>query len=126
MGWEVRKGKRYYYRKERRADGRVVSVYCGGGEREEAAEREDRARSEPEASSTTADFDELRRKKESDAPAGGVVLQEHLDELGRKKGDELAQVSGKKGNGARAAAPPFDPWRVWLESINDPEQMIRD
>jgi hypothetical protein len=31
MGWELRKGKPYYYRKERR-NGRVISVYCGSGE----------------------------------------------------------------------------------------------
>jgi hypothetical protein len=28
MGWEYRKGKPYFYRKERR-NGKVVSVYCG-------------------------------------------------------------------------------------------------
>ena len=31
MGWETRRdGRSYYYRKERGADGRVRSVYCGG------------------------------------------------------------------------------------------------
>ncbi len=45
MGWEVRAGSRYYYRKERDPQtGRVRSVYCGGGEKGEAAEREDERR----------------------------------------------------------------------------------
>lgn len=45
MGWEERKGKLYYYRKERdEATGRVRSVYCGTGERAERAAREDEAR----------------------------------------------------------------------------------
>ncbi len=45
MGWEVRAGRRYYYRKERDPQtGRVRSVYCGGGEKGEAAEREDERR----------------------------------------------------------------------------------
>lgn len=30
MGWEMRRGRRYYYRKERTAEGRVRSVYVGG------------------------------------------------------------------------------------------------
>lgn len=44
MGWETRKGKRYYYRKERGVDGRVRSVYCGSGARGEQAAAEDEAR----------------------------------------------------------------------------------
>jgi hypothetical protein len=43
MGWEMRRGKRVYYRKVREA-GRVRSVYCGAGERGELAAREDEAR----------------------------------------------------------------------------------
>ena len=40
MGWELRRGTLIYYRKER--DGRRVrSIYCGSGERGEAAARED-------------------------------------------------------------------------------------
>ena len=47
MGWEMRRGKRVYYRKEwvpdpkARGGGRVRSVYCGSGERGELAARED-------------------------------------------------------------------------------------
>lgn len=45
MGWEIRNGKRVYYRKERYrdAEGRshAHSVYCGSGERGERAARED-------------------------------------------------------------------------------------
>ncbi len=44
MGWELRRGKPVYYRKVREAAGRVRSVYCGAGERGEAAAREDEMR----------------------------------------------------------------------------------
>jgi hypothetical protein len=40
MGWEMRRGKRVYYRKVREG-GRVRSVYCGSGKRGEQAARED-------------------------------------------------------------------------------------
>jgi hypothetical protein len=43
MGWEMRRGKRVYYRKVREG-GQVCSVYCGSGERGEQAAREDEAR----------------------------------------------------------------------------------
>lgn len=43
MGWELRRGKRVYYRKVREG-GRVRSVYCGAGERGERAAREDEER----------------------------------------------------------------------------------
>lgn len=43
MGWEKRWGRLYYYRKVWR-DGRVVSVYCGGGERGTQAAWEDEQR----------------------------------------------------------------------------------
>jgi hypothetical protein len=43
MGWEMRRGKRVYYRKVR--EGRSVrSLYCGSGEKGEAAAREDAER----------------------------------------------------------------------------------
>ena len=29
MGWEIRKGNRYYYRKVRRPNGKVQSIYVG-------------------------------------------------------------------------------------------------
>lgn len=43
MGREMRRGRRCYYRKVREG-GKVRSVYCGSGERGEAAAREDAAR----------------------------------------------------------------------------------
>lgn len=43
MGWETRRGKRYYYRKER-VDGRVRSIYCGSGINGEIAEMQDAQR----------------------------------------------------------------------------------
>lgn len=48
MGWETRRGGRFYYRKERYRDAtgrsRVRSIYFGSGERAEAAAREDEER----------------------------------------------------------------------------------
>jgi hypothetical protein len=50
MGWETRRGKLVYYRKERYRDAegrsRVRSVYCGSGERGKRAAREDELRRE--------------------------------------------------------------------------------
>lgn len=48
MGWEKRgkEGKRLVYYRKKRIDGRVVSIYCGSGQRGRAAEREDLERRE--------------------------------------------------------------------------------
>jgi hypothetical protein len=46
MGWELRKGHSYYYRKERGADARVRSIYFGRGERAKVAAHEDEERRE--------------------------------------------------------------------------------
>ncbi len=43
MGWEIRNGKRVYYRKVWDG-GHVRSVYCGGGERGKQAARKDSER----------------------------------------------------------------------------------
>lgn len=40
MGWEVRRRKRYYYRKVR-INGRVRSIYCGSGIRGEIEAQQD-------------------------------------------------------------------------------------
>jgi hypothetical protein len=44
MGWELRRGKRVYIRKQRTPDGHVRSIYIGGGEVGERAAREDEER----------------------------------------------------------------------------------
>ena len=61
MGWETRGRKRIYYRKERFRDeqgrSRVRSIYCGSGERGEAAARGDQERkrgASPEESASPA------------------------------------------------------------------------
>jgi hypothetical protein len=48
MGWEKRgkDRKRLVYYRKRRVNGRVVSIYCGPGDRGRAAEREDQKRRE--------------------------------------------------------------------------------
>jgi hypothetical protein len=64
VGWEVRRGKSYYYR-SRRVNGRVVKVYFGCGPEAEAAAREDaeaamkRLRDAEEAAALSRQFAEL-------------------------------------------------------------------
>ena len=41
MGWETRKGKRYYYRARRDDTGRVVKEYCGAGTNAKLAAQND-------------------------------------------------------------------------------------
>lgn len=91
MGWATRKGKRYYYRKERDADGRVRSIFCGGGERGEAAARADEARRLgcatteilEKASIQADELAELGRKKEVAYPSQlpGEAVSEYLSRL---------------------------------------------
>jgi len=79
MGWETRRGKRYYYRKEWIKGGRVRSIYCGGGERGARAEAEDERRRGGEvapvetmpaaAPAAHGTFDPFRRLRESMAPS---------------------------------------------------------
>ena len=58
MGWETRRGKRVYIRKQRYRDeqgrSRVRSIYVGPGERGEAAAREDEERRRASPSSRAA------------------------------------------------------------------------
>ena len=84
MGWETRNGKRVYYRKVREG-ARVRSIYCGSGERGEAAAREDAERSanlrNPKISdlrkleiSTCATADATNIRDVKKAPATSAVL----------------------------------------------------
>ena len=61
MGWETRRGKRYYYRKIWVGDGKVKSVYCGSGERGEAAAREDEERRAACATPTVANIGDVKK-----------------------------------------------------------------
>jgi hypothetical protein len=99
MGWKLRRGKSVYYRKVREA-GHVRSVYCGAGERGEAAAREVRPGAlawKPHAiRETPCQSAEQKHVKSGScrqqamlngrcqaARRRGAVLK--LDELGRKK-----------------------------------------
>lgn len=85
MGWELRGGKRFYYRKEKYRDAsgrsRVRSIYCGSGERGEAAAREDEERrrgaslsmSEPCATGESRHIDERETRPHAAPPT--VVMQ---------------------------------------------------
>lgn len=44
MGWQIRRGRKYFYRSVRNSDGRVRSIYVGAGEVGEQAAREDAER----------------------------------------------------------------------------------
>jgi hypothetical protein len=41
MGWELRKGRYFYYRKQRQTSGRVRSIYLGRGDKAIEASRAD-------------------------------------------------------------------------------------
>ena len=69
MGWELRRGKRVYYRKVREGR-RVRSIYCGMGERGEAAARADAAQRAARATLAGAD---IRNEKEEVAAAAAEV-----------------------------------------------------
>ena len=96
MGWEMRHGRRVYYRKVREGS-RVRSVYCGTGARGEAAAREDqerRACAPPSAGSRGVG-------KESRAVAGAGNREEgpgQLVEVSHKKEapGELHEAAPKK------------------------------
>jgi len=67
MGWEVRRSKRYYYRKVR-INGRVRSVYCGSGIRGEIAAQQDaRKQAERERQRMIVGFRKSRQYKETPA-----------------------------------------------------------
>ncbi len=82
MGWEVRGGKRYYYRKERDPrTGRVRSRYCGSGAKGEQAAREDEERrAAPVAQPEAANIRTLKKaanssilEKPSTSEAGDLI-----------------------------------------------------
>jgi hypothetical protein len=72
MAWDVRRGRRYYYRSARSED-HVRRVYLGGGELAELAARADEQRRAERRSQAEAWRDEETRRE-----AAGVIL----DELG--------------------------------------------
>lgn len=69
MGWETRRGRRYYYRKIW-DDGKVKSVYCGSGERGELAAREDEERRAARATPPLADVGDLKKEPAAPRAAG--------------------------------------------------------
>ncbi|MGB8510258.1 MAG: hypothetical protein WCD76_17910 [Pyrinomonadaceae bacterium] len=75
MGWETRRGQRVYYRKMRQG-ARVRSIYCGMGERGEAAAREDaeRRRAHDEKASDVEREKVVQEIAESNVEQAPVVL----------------------------------------------------
>ena len=94
MGWEVRRGKRYYYRTER-VNGRVVKTYIGSGP---AAEEQTMS---VLTSERGASAPRLSTSGEFVAAAGAVTagmgerlhLYETLDTLGSASSVELAAAT---------------------------------
>lgn len=71
MGWEVRRGRRYYYHKARVGE-RVLSIYCGTGPAGQAAANADKAARARRAA---------RRRRACDARARETELDLKLAEL---------------------------------------------
>jgi hypothetical protein len=65
MAWEVRKGRRYFYRSKRLPDGRVVKTYHGDGI----------------AGAIAADFDRLKRLERNFAVACHLLLLEEISRV---------------------------------------------
>jgi hypothetical protein len=77
MGWETRRGGRFYYRK-RRVGRRVVSIYIGGGDAGRAAATQDaRRRAEREAAQADRQAEraaQINRERETAAWSDAVEL----------------------------------------------------
>ena len=64
MGWEVRRGKRFYYRKVRLPDGRVRSIYFGNGHAAMVAcQQDEQRRAETARKKSLRDFMKSRRAR---------------------------------------------------------------
>lgn len=115
MGWEMRRGKRVYYRKERYRDeqghSRVGSIYCGSGERGEAAARED----------------EERRRAASLAEHAAAVEAQHTRRVNARAMVEafaraLECPAGPPGG--PAPPPAFAPRRRYRRSAGDLDPLL--
>lgn len=96
MGWETRRGKRYYYRKKR-IGGRVVSEYAGAGEIAELGAR----------------LDAIERAEREDARAAIRRERQEIaeqDRLARELGD-LAQALARAALLAGGAHTHKGQWR---------------
>lgn len=108
MGWEMRHGKLFYYRKERFRDeqgrSRVRSVYCGSGERGEAAACEDEERRVAHSGVTDIrtlkkggdEFAEVRAKKETAAET------QHIQHVNAREEVDTVDTSTRAGEFATA------------------------
>src|SRR4051794_8594242 len=78
MGWD-RQGARRYYSRSRKVGGRVVREYVGGGERGEAAQREDLQRRRERQQQRDAKRELRQRLLDVDAALDGLAA--HADAL---------------------------------------------
>jgi hypothetical protein len=94
MGWERRKGKLYYYRKQRGSGDRVRSIYVGGGLKAMEASLADgvpvpdEVVAQPGTQPRVANIRHIK-KESSEPPAAD------FDELGRKKGSRFQPLSAR-------------------------------
>jgi hypothetical protein len=87
MGWEQRRGRRYYYRKQRR-DGRVLSEYVGAGAAGEQAAMEDAARRRQRSAA---------RRHERDARADATLLDTAINDLQHTIADRVTSLLEVEG-----------------------------
>lgn len=105
MGWETRKGKRYYYR-SKRVNGRVVKEYCGTGPAAEEA-----ARLDAEAAAKRRESDErFRKSMEVDALLGEAIdwLDARIAATMIAAGFHRSHGEWRKKRKPRAEANPTD------------------
>lgn len=87
MPWEIRGGRRYFYRKERRG-GRVFSVYEGGGiagvlaERQEVSERETKTQAREKFRREMARQDLIDARIDRAWEVASALAAEALEEAG--------------------------------------------
>jgi hypothetical protein len=121
MGWETRRGERYYYRKARDPHtGRVRSIYCGGGERGEQAARKDEARRR----STTVDVLQIQHVKKAVATSREEKKESDVANIRHdKKEADVADIRTHKkesGNGLMHAPQPVPDESILTEPQEPP------
>jgi hypothetical protein len=97
VGWEIRRGNFYYYRK-RRVNGRVRSIYFGSGLRAQiAAQQDERAKAERERQKMLRDYKRSPGYKETLARMVGCSTTPKGAKTGEREGTDSCANFYKAG-----------------------------